>query len=79
VPMNPFHLHVRPVVLPVTSELKVKLVGGRYGATVYADGIESALLKVGQEVNIRKYDEISFIVTKRDYYSRVNRRITVDP
>ena len=79
VPINSFHLHVKPVVLPVDVVLKIRVVGGRYGATVYADGVETALLKLGQEIVIKHYDRVPFVCMKDDYYSRIKRRVTVDP
>lgn len=79
VPLNPFHIHMRPVVLPLNSEVIVSILSGRFGATIYADGVETALLKVGQEIEVRPYDKIPFVCLKDDYYSRVSRRVIVDP
>ena len=79
VPLNPFHLHVRPVVLPINTTVKVELVGGRYGATVFADGIEVTLLNVGDAINVKFYDKVKFVKRNKKYYARINRRMSIDP
>lgn len=72
-PLNPIQLYLRPVVLPITSTLKVNILDDTV-VHVIVDGVERGFIRKGDTLVLKRYDRIKFIRFKDDYYNRILRR-----
>ena len=73
-PLNPIQLYLRPIVLPITSTLKIHILEDSISARLVIDGMEQGIIEPNNTVIIKQYDKIRFIRFKNDYYDRVLRR-----
>lgn len=72
-PLNPIQLYLRPVVLPITSTLRINILSDTV-VHVVVDGVERTSMRMSDTLVLKRYDRIKFIRFKDDYYSRILRR-----
>lgn len=76
VPICPHSLNVRPLVVPSSEKISVKLGGGDDSVFVTADGQKNFKLKQGSVVNIEKNEhDAKLVLIKDNFYSVLKEKL----
>ncbi|UXM85245.1 bifunctional NADP phosphatase/NAD kinase [Methanococcus aeolicus] len=76
VPICPFKLFSRPIVINGSSEIKIKII--KKETLVAVDGTIEGELKKGDEIILRKSDSYTYFVKGRNFYETLRKLSVID-
>ncbi len=72
----PFASRSRPIVMPITEEIRVKLIGKDQGCKVIVDGQSEYSMDSSDDLRISRSDNYAeFVTLKRSFFDRVREKL----